>query len=101
MCLKAYIEAKEEEQGQEQDENGNEHKKKIGAGIGEEKEEGEFQSPLKLYHIDLWQVCCPQYLGGFNNSLTLTEEAVYAVDRWVKTTLGSRQADKDDIKVSG
>merc|ERR1712002_1016203 len=27
------------------------------------------------------QVCCPEFIGTFNNSLTLAGEAVYAVDR--------------------
>ena len=70
-------------------------------GMSRGRGEGEFQIPLQLQHIHLPQVCCPQYLGSFNNSLTLTEEAVYAVDRWVKTILGSGQVDKNDIKVSG
>ena len=35
-----------------------------------------------LHIISLLQVCCPEFLGTFNNSVTRATEPVYAVSRW-------------------
>ena len=38
---------------------------------------------MVTYHIISWlQVCCPEFLGTFNNSVTRATEPVYAVSRW-------------------